>query len=77
MSDTTVTVWASPDHENGGFWRDMRKARTRYLRWLTMVGRVKVRSPDAARILQEAMRHPAFYDSAGRPALESINLTEE
>jgi hypothetical protein len=55
----------------------MRKARTRYLRWLTMVGKVRVRSPDAARILSEAMRHPAFYDSEGRPALESINLTEE
>jgi hypothetical protein len=55
----------------------MRKARTRYLRWLTMVGKVRVRSPDAARILREAMRHPAFYDSAGRPALESINLTKE
>lgn len=77
MGDASVTVWASPDHANAVFWRDMRRARLRYLRWLTMVGKVRVRSPDAARILREAMRHPAFYDSAGRPALESIDLTKE
>jgi hypothetical protein len=55
----------------------MRRARTRYLRWLTMVGKVRVRSPDAARILREAMRHHAFFDADGRPALEPMTLTEE
>ena len=77
MADASVTVWASPDHCNAVFWRDMRRARLRYLRWLTMVGKVRVRSPDAARILREAMRHPAFYDREGRPALEPLTLTKE
>jgi len=77
MADASVTVWASPDHANAVFWRDMRRARLRYLRWLTIVGKVRVRSPDAARILREAMHLPAFYDREGRPALESINLSKE